>query len=156
MLILAPPLCIISAINLFKDLYIFNYNSYVMGYPNSGLIPSQLPIASYSDSFDSAYLNCLLRDDNMFCNLFRIISLLQSGSNILLISDNSNYEINLPESLLKIIQQRYGYNGAIANDPEDLYSLKESNFSIPGLYNYDADNIRYCTLSNIPIPMTEF
>lgn len=152
MLIMGSPQCIQPAKDFFKDLILLNYNSYIIGFPDSGIMPSPIPIQQYNDyEFDIAYADYIIRNDNVFCSFFNnIINPLQSGSNVFMISDNSNYEINLPESLLKLIQQRYGYNGSIINEPVDICTISESSFSIPGLYNFDQDMIRYCEIMNIP------
>ena len=47
------------------------------------------------------------------------------------------------ESLLKFIQQRYGYNGYIINEASDVEFLNEGSFTIQGLYNLDIDKERY-------------
>ena len=54
---------------------------------------------------------------------------------------------NMVESIIKIIQQRYGYNSAIINDPEDIYYLnQDESFSLAGLPNLDMDKERYSML----------
>ena len=56
---------------------------------------------------------------------------------------NSDYRDVITESLVKLIQQRYGYNVCIVNEIEDFIYTEESDFSIPGLYAYDNDFIRW-------------
>ena len=49
----------------------------------------------------------------------------------------------MAESLLKLIQSRYGYNGYFILDPMDLENLDmyQSNFSVPGLQLFDQEKI---------------
>ena len=48
------------------------------------------------------------------------------------------------ESLIKMIQQRYGYNAAVINDINDLdyVNPEDFSFSIQGLHNLDEDKKR--------------
>ena len=56
---------------------------------------------------------------------------------------SSNYRDVITESLLKLIQQRYGYNACIVNEIDDFIYTIESDFSIPGLFTLDQDLARW-------------
>ena len=56
----------------------------------------------------------------------------------------------ITESLLKLIQQRYGYNAYIINEIEDFIYAEESDLSIPGLFTIDQDLIRWRSMMPDP------
>lgn len=148
MLIMGHPRCIIPAIQKFSGIRVLDFNCGIVGYANCGLLPVSLPISYYQDDrdFDIAYARYILENPVVFGNFFNIITDLHCGNSVFLISNTEDgRNVNLPESLLKFIQQRYGYNGCICNEAEDLCYAKESSFSIPGLYQYDRDREIYLT-----------
>ena len=142
MLVFGPPSCIPYIENKYA---IFNYNVCIMKYPSIGLLPTTIPIDQYTEyQFDISYANYLM-SDQVFYNFFNLIIRLQEGQDVYLVSDTNNDKsiINSYESLLKFIQQRYGYNGNVIHEPEDLYYVKESTFTVQGLYQFDVDRLRY-------------
>lgn len=140
------PKCIIAAVEKFPGIKVLDFNCGIIGYTNCGLLPVGLPVNYYQDDreFDIAYARYILENPALFSSFFSIVNDLHGGMDVFLISNNADDRyVNLPESLLKLIQQRYGYNGCICNEIEDLYCAKESTFSIPGLYQYDQDREVY-------------
>lgn len=145
MLVMGPP----SVVPYIKDKFsILNFNSFLIGYQTLNLVPAGFPAGTFmSDSFDMEYFNYIMANDSLFYEFFSVIILLQEGNDVYLISDVNDYSI-VPESLLKIIQQRYGYNGNIIHDIDDLGSMQDSSFTIQGLYQFDSDRLRYYDIIN--------
>ena len=100
--------------------------------------------------FDIAYANYIMSNDTLFCIFFQIIYNLYIGKDVFIIVSTEDWSENLLESLLKLIQQRYGYNGVLINTEADyLYATNSMNFGFApgyGIYNLDQDKERFTTL----------
>ena len=100
--------------------------------------------------FDIAYANYIMSNDTLFCIFFQIIYNLYIGKDVFIIVSTEDWSENLLESLLKLIQQRYGYNGVLINTEADyLYAATSMNFGFApgyGIYNLDQDKERFTTL----------
>ena len=140
----------LSVVDLGKTV-VFSINSMVEGLPTLQLVPPR-ELGYLSDyDFDVAYYNWVLGNDYIFHQFFTIINNLYIGSaDILLLFSNDPWSENLAESLLKIIQQRYGYNGVLINNIEDYIQANHMEFNFNreyGLYNLDQDKQRYAIMS---------
>jgi len=94
--------------------------------------------------FDLIYANYIIGDDSVFMELMKIIYPLYEGQTVYVLVGNDECKYVITESLIKFIQQRYGYNSYLINEEADLeYLTEESSFSIQGLYNLDVDKERY-------------
>ena len=100
--------------------------------------------------FDIAYANYIMSNDTLFCIFFQIVYNLYIGKDVFIIISTEDWSENLLESLLKLIQQRYGYNGVLINTEADyLYATNSMNFGFApgyGIYNLDQDKERFTTL----------
>ena len=100
--------------------------------------------------FDIAYANYIMSNDTLFCIFFQIIYNLYIGKDVFIIVSTEDWSENLLESLLKLIQQRYGYNSVLINTEADyLYAATSMNFGFApgyGIYNLDQDKERFTTL----------
>ena len=100
--------------------------------------------------FDIAYANYIMSNDTLFCIFFQIIYNLYIGKDVFIIISTEDWSENLLESLLKLIQQRYGYNGVLINTEADyLYAATSMNFGFApgyGIFNLDQDKERFTTL----------
>ena len=100
--------------------------------------------------FDIAYANYIMSNDTLFCIFFQIVYNLYIGKDVFIIVSTEDWSENLLESLLKLIQQRYGYNGVLINTEADyLYATNSMNFGFApgyGIYNLDQDKERFTTL----------
>ena len=100
--------------------------------------------------FDIAYANYIMSNDTLFCIFFQIIYNLYIGKDVFIIVSTEDWSENLLESLLKLIQQRYGYNAVLVNTEADyLYAATSMNFGFApgyGIYNLDQDKERFTTL----------
>jgi hypothetical protein len=89
----------------------------------------------------------ILSNDALFIEFFSLIEMLRNGRDVYIIVSNDDWSEQLIESLLKLIQQRYGYNATRINCFEDLITAEPGNFnSSYGLFNYDTDADRYTDL----------
>jgi hypothetical protein len=109
-------------------------------------------IGRFTDrDFDIAYMNYILGNDNVFCEFFQVIYNLYLGKDVFIIAAKEDWSENVLESLLKLIQQRYGYNATKITCEEDYIFACNSDY-IPeftpgfGTYNLDIDKERFSYL----------
>lgn len=102
--------------------------------------------------FDINYYNYIMLNDPVFVQFFTIIYNLYLGIDVYLLVGDEDWQENLIEALLKVIQQRYGYNAIKINCEEDMFMAMSSNQDFDkcfGLYNLDMDKARYIALTGI-------
>ena len=128
-----------------NNIAIYNITSLSEKYKRIPLIPPNSLGANSEYEFDIKYMNWILGNDNNFCSLMTIINDLVNRDVFLLIS-NDNWSKILIESLLKLIQQRYGINAVYIDTEDDLLYAEESGFSDYGVLNLDEDRTRYMNL----------
>jgi len=134
--------------NIPEDCTVYNLTSLIEYYPRLNLlVPSGI---GYYDGyeFDVAYMNYIFSNNAVFAQFFQIILQLYIGNDVYIITDDEIWSENLAESLLKIIQQRYGYNGIRINCYEDYAALATSSNTGKfdpsyGLANLDSDKERF-------------
>lgn len=82
-----------------------------------------------SFEFDRVYANQLLSYKHSFMALMYMLSNIENSEDIILLS-NYNNRVVMPilDSLLKLIQERYGIDHFIANTIEDIDELEKSHF----------------------------
>ena len=131
---------------LSNDYIIYNLSSYNEMYNRIYLLPPQELAVHYNDekTFDLLYAQTIINDNFCFMELMKVIIPLYEGKNVLLLISESLE--NVTESLMKFIQGRYGIISYIVENESDLETLKESDFSINGLYNLDIDKERFSRL----------
>lgn len=132
---------------------VYNLASFKEGYNtlHSLLPPNNLGVFTDRD-FDIAYANYIFNNDNVFCEFFQIIYNLYLGKDVFIIISSNEWAENILESLLKLIQQRYGYNAVKINSDDDyIYArnFMEFKFEPFGLYNLDQDKERFSLLMEI-------
>jgi len=95
--------------------------------------------------FDQAYHNFILSNDMAFSQFMSIIIpvYMQPDTMVHIAILYNDYTIAFVESLIKLIQQRYGYNSYLINEIEDIIYISEPEFSIPGLFALDQDLMRW-------------
>ncbi len=124
---------------------IYNLTSLLEGFPRLNILPYNL---RYSDEkeFDLAYALYLLENNIAFYDMMRIIYNLYLGIDVYVMVSTDQFSEILTESLMKFIQQRYGYNSNRVNEPSDLEYLINGDFSLLGIYNLDQDKDRFSYL----------
>ena len=125
-----------------KDkIYVVNLSSANMRIKHSSLfyVPK-----SHIESFeyDLEYGNFVFQNTQQRIEFLYLMHQLQIGNHVLIMIGSYPGMYEMAESLLKLIQSRYGYNGYIitTNDLEYIYDF-ESNFSVPGLLLFDQEKI---------------
>lgn len=137
--------------HLNPDTKIFNLNSPLEGYEQLKLVPYYQISFDTNDerSFDINYANYVLSNPSTFNELMKVMMILYEGLDVyILIYRDGDYFEMLAESLLKLIQQRYGYNYHMLGIPEDLeHALScdpnDDYFTTYGLFNLDNDKELY-------------
>ena len=114
------------------------------------LLP-KLNLVTDDYNFDLEYANYIMTNDVAFVEFFQIIYNLYIGKDVFLAVDmEENWAENLLESLLKFIQERYGYT-AVKIESEDDYIFARCNSNSDfnpeyGIYNLDIDKERFYSL----------
>lgn len=139
--------------NDIKNIVIYNLSSPICGYANLDcLIPYGLDVRNAIEgdglNFDMQYANYLTSNDSAFVGIMNLILPVFMDSAILIyvLISNSIFRDIVAESIIKFIQQRYGYCAPIVANPEDFLYITEPTFTIPGLINMDKDKFRYSTI----------
>lgn len=104
-----------------------------------------------SQVFDAFYCKHVIEDDNAFNDLMRIMipANLNPDCLVHVLIKRSVFRDAVTETLIKLIQQRYGYNCYVVNELEDFIYAEESDFSIPGLFTFEQDRGRWMMLNNV-------
>lgn len=134
-----------------QDVFIYNLTSMAEEFCTlpSLIPPNNLPRSTERD-FDIAYAQYIFSVEQAFIEFFCIIYNLYIGIDVFLVVDqDQEWTENILESLLKLIQQRYGYVAVMVLDDNDYIWTKNNgvgNFAPGfGLYNLDQDKERFTT-----------
>lgn len=93
--------------------------------------------------FDIQYANALLSNPILFSKLLSIVSASYEGNTVVVLVERDWYRDAVMESLIKFIQQRYGYNCWIVEDLDDIECIKETTYTTPGLLMLHDDLLKY-------------
>ena len=133
-----------SLVETKSDTIILNLSSLSERYTNRlFLVPPNNLGANSEYDFDIKYMQWIMNNDSIFIIFFPLIIELEKGMNVFIVIDSDSWSISLIESLLKLIQQRYGFNGLLVNTIEDILYAEECKFSDYGIINFDTDLNRY-------------
>ena len=130
---------------------VYNLTSLKEGYNRLRLLVPPNSLGKFTDrDFDIVYANYIFGNNYVFAEFFQIIYNLYIGLDVFIIYSESDWSENILESLLKLIQQRYGYNAVLINTEADyLYAVTSMNFEFApgyGIFNLDQDKERFTTL----------
>ena len=105
--------------------------------------------------FDKEYANQLVSHTPSFIDLMNMLSNIEHQDEIILISNYSNRMIMpILDSLLKLIQERYGIDSYLINTLDDIDQFSVSEFASPMQYNiFVSDVQRYYKLIKQQIPI---
>lgn len=136
----------------FVDARIFNLTGLIEGFESLSILIPPNELGHFTEKeFDIAYMNYIMGNDIIFSAFFKIVHSLYIGQDVFIISDDADWSENLIESLFKLIQQRYGYNGYNIKTFEDYIYAKNNDTSTfdpgYGIYNLDIDKDRYSMVS---------
>lgn len=130
----------IHGLNTTDNCIVYNFSSMNEQYMRLNLLPPLEFGKDYDYNFDMMYAQYILNNDNIFFDLMMIVYNLYQGKDVFLLVDDDVSGLN--ESLLKFIQQRYGYNASRINNLDDLLYAENTDFSREGLFNLDSDKER--------------
>lgn len=102
-----------------------------------------MPLFVESVEFDIQYMASIMNNPNLFGKLMMILSNSYEGHIVVLLVQRDPYRDSVMESLIKLIQQRYGYNCWIVEDPEDISCIKEDEYNPYGLLTLNEDLRKY-------------
>jgi hypothetical protein len=132
-----------------RNVAIFNLSSLYSGYIDatdlitkiSPINNTGLPMPEFVNSiqFDIQYMNSIINTPELFYQLIRIVDISYEGNIVIVLVQRDPYRDAVMESLIKLIQQRYGYNCWIIEDQYDLDCIMESTFTPMGLMTLDQD-----------------
>ena len=103
---------------------------------NTGL---SIPEFVNSVQFDVQYMYSVVNNPSLFYQLIRIVDFSYEGNIVIVLVQRDPYRDAIMESLIKLIQQRYGYNCWVVEDLEDIDCITESTFTPMGLMTLDQD-----------------
>lgn len=139
-----------DASNIQEQCTILNLSSYIEGYQKLNLLPPNSLGATTEYQFDQLYAKSIMEDDYLFSQMFSIIYLLSIGQDVYIIVSNDDWSENIIESLLKLIQQRYGYNATRINCFDDIVNTIPGEFNPSyGLFNLDQDMERFTYITKL-------
>lgn len=139
-----------DASNIQEQCTILNLSSYIEGYRKLNLLPPNSLGATTEYQFDQLYAKSIMEDDYLFSQMFSIIYLLSIGQDVYIIVSNDDWSENIIESLLKLIQQRYGYNATRINCFDDIVNAIPGEFNPSyGLFNLDQDMERFTYITKL-------
>ena len=80
-----------------------------------------MPIPDYVNSieFDMYYMSFIFENGEIFEKFMYMMSSAYEGNIVVILIQRDIYRDAITEALIKIIQQRYGYNGVCVNTEED-------------------------------------
>lgn len=135
------------------NFYEFNLSSPInYGYSLAPLIPDPeyIPYEVVSGSidtpdFDVMYGNFIMNNRDQFLLFMSVVLPLYNDPQVCVIIyiEDSPIRNVVMESLMKLIQQRYGYSSYIINDPEDLVCIEDNmSFTPRGILAIQDDSTR--------------
>ena len=132
------------------NMIVVNFNSLKQGFYELNLLPPNALGAVDEYDFDLKYLNYIFSDDLRFCQIYSIPSSIFNAKDVFIVVDyvlHSDWEYNLVESFLKMIQVRYGFSPCSVNTVEDYYTAEDTDFTDYGILNFDVDSDRYMKIA---------
>ena len=130
-----------SILSIKNNVYVVNLSSANLSVNSSSLfhVPKY---DTETNQYDIEYANFIFSNTQQRIEFLYIIHQLQIGNDVLIMIGNYPGMYEMAESLLKLIQSRYGYLGYFItqNDIDDL-SMFESRFSVPGLMLFDQEKV---------------
>lgn len=136
-----------------RESAILNLSSFYSGYINithliakiSPINNTGMPMPEFVNSveFDMQYASSVLTNPELFGSLINIMLRAYEGYIVCVLVQRDPYRDAVMESLIKLIQQRYGYNCWIIEDIDDIEIMSEQMLLPNGLLTLDADIKQY-------------
>lgn len=130
-----------NILSIKDNIYVLNLSS-----ANMSINPSSLFYVpksnNESNQYDIEYANFIFNNMQQRVEFLYMMHELQVGNHVLIMIGDYPGMYEMAESLLKLIQSRYGYNGyIISNDDLENLDMYESRFSVPGLMLFDQEKV---------------
>ena len=136
-----------------REPVILNLSSFYSGHINithliakiSPINNTGLPMPEFVNSveFDMQYASAVLNNSELFGSLINIMLRAYEGYLVCILVQRDPYRDAIMESLIKLIQQRYGYNCWIIEDVDDIEIMSEQMLPPNGLLTLDSDIKQY-------------
>lgn len=152
-----------TPIEAFKDLIrsdqlarekvvLFNLNSFAEGFEPIRILPNTDEIYNFTGDeliLDQMLMKYIIENDAIFFEFFsKIMYPFYSGLDVVILVTNQEPYSLITESIIKIIQGRYGYNAPLINEADDFSpSYFDGDVTLYGIYNLDQDKLRYSGMS---------
>lgn len=135
-----------------RKITVYNLSSCYSGYNDATVLAKlacinntcmNMPMFVESLEFDLQYANSIMNIPQMFNSFMQIMSSAFEGDLVIILIYRDPYRDAIMESLIKFIQQRYGYNCWIVEDIDDVDLIQEETFVPYGLINLEQDLQKY-------------
>lgn len=135
---------------------ILNLSSPINGFDRLNLLPPIDLKFTFDNTFDRMYYEYVINDNNAFIEFMsKIILPVYSGKNVyIIVNEGYGYDY-INESIMKMIQARYGVVVNYINDIEDYFYIKDDytvSFNSYGMINFIQDSEKYRQLMFIANP----
>ena len=111
---------------------------------NSGLLTNEFVL---TPEFDMAYYSSIINNTNLFISFMSIVYNDFNGQNSICLVERDLYRDAVMESIIKIIQNRYGANAWIVQDNDDLRCCIDTFYSPDGLLVLQDDIDKYINIA---------
>jgi len=138
---------------------IYNLSSMYSGFKDATCLLTNMKIVNYTQTpmyeyvqtpeFDMQYYTAIFNNPKMFATFMDFIYCDFIGMNAILLVYREFYRDAVMESILKIMQQRYGLNGWVVETPEDIECLKNTHYNPDGIMLLQQDIEKYTELCKI-------
>lgn len=111
------------------------------------LLPPNSLGANSEYDFDLKYANWIFNNDNNFIIFMNLVMDIYNNFNVFIVISEDDWSLVLVESLMKLLQQRYGLSSLYVKTEEDILYGDDCEFEVGfGMANLDQDKERYATL----------
>ena len=130
-----------ARLSIKNTVYPINLSSATLQFKSSSLF--HVPKSNMETvQYDIEYANFIFSNTQQRIEFLYMIYQLQIGNDVLILIGEYPGMYEMAESLLKLIQSRYGYRGYfITQDDLDDLTMYESKFSVPGLLLFDQEKV---------------
>ena len=136
-----------------QTLKVYNLSSLYSGYDSiTSLITGlhewsangvNVPEALARPEIDIAYWELIMKNNKMFNDLMKLVLNSFEGFVCMVLVKHDEYRDAVLESIIKLIQQRYGFTPWVIQDEGDIEVLEEPEYTAQGLVTLDEDRKRY-------------
>lgn len=136
-----------------REIAILNLSSLYSGYTSIANLITNIspmntigtPMPEFVDSydFDMQYASAIFNNPMLYESFINIMMRSYAGQIVCILVQRDPYRDAVMESLIKLIQQRYGYNCWLIEEPEDIDVISEQMMLPNGIITLDNDIAQY-------------